>query len=103
MCAIALYKRFGRELYYYQHNIEVDFYIPEENMAIQVSYSLSDEKTMKRETDALVKLNKIHPLQKAIILTMSEETTLKVGDIDIAVIPVWKWFLHTQPKSSVGF
>ncbi|MCR5696386.1 MAG: ATP-binding protein [Marinilabiliaceae bacterium] len=100
VCAIALYKRFGRELYYYQHNIEVDFYIPEENMAIQVSYSLSDEKTKKRETDALVKLNKIHPLQKAIMLTMSEETTLKVGDIDIAVIPVWKWFLHTQPKPS---
>lgn len=93
LCAIAMRKRFGDKLYYYLHNIEVDFYVPEEDLAIQVSYRLSDESTIKREADALVKLHKVHPLKKAVIVTRDEETTINEGGLSIEIVPVWKWLL----------
>lgn len=32
MMAVALHKRYGDNLYYYNKNVEVDFYIPDEDM-----------------------------------------------------------------------
>ena len=93
LCAIEMRKRYGDKLYYYLHNIEIDFYVPEEDLAVQASYRLSDEYTIKREVDALVKLHKVHPLKKAVIVTRDEETTLNEGGLSIEVIPVWKWLL----------
>ena len=93
LCAIEMRKRYGDKLYYYLHNMEVDFYVPEEDMAVQASYRLSDESTIKREVDALVKLHKVHPLKKAVVVTRDEETTLNEGGLTIEVIPVWKWLL----------
>lgn len=94
ICAIEMKKRYGIGLYYYLHNIEVDFYVPDENLAIQVSYKLADENTIKRETDALLKLHKLHPLNKAIIITKDEEKTITKNDLNIEFIPVWKWLLQ---------
>lgn len=93
LCAIEMRKRYGDKLYYYLHNMEVDFYVPEEDMAVQASYRLSDESTIKREVDSLVKLHKVHPLKKAVVVTRDEETTLNEGGLTIEVIPVWKWLL----------
>lgn len=93
ICAIELRKRYGDKLYYYMHNIEIDFYVPEEDLAIQASYRLSDESTIEREVNALVKLHKVHPLKKAIIVTKDEETTINKGILTIDIVPVWKWLL----------
>ena len=93
LCAIEMRKRYGDKLYYYLHNIEVDFYVPEENLAIQASYRLSDDSTIKREVDALVKLHKVYPLKNAVIVTRDEETTINKGELSIEVLPVWKWLL----------
>ena len=41
-------------LYFYNRNIEVDFFVPDEDMAIQVSESIEDDDTRTREVDALV-------------------------------------------------
>ena len=65
--------------------------IPEESLAIQASYSLTDLGTRKREVDALLALNKKHPLQKARIITYDEEETIQEGGQTIEVIPIWKW------------
>ena len=78
-------------LYYYNRNIEVDFYVPEEELAIQVSYSLEDADTRKRETSALVALHQLHPLRKAVIITYDEEETIEAEGLQIEVIPIWKW------------
>lgn len=93
LCAIEMRKRYGDKLYYYLHNIEVDFYVPEEDLAVQASYRLSDESTIQREVDALVKLHKAHPLKKAIIVSRDEETTINKGGLSIELLPVWKWLL----------
>jgi uncharacterized protein len=96
ICAIALNKKYNKdaelpELYYYNRNVEVDFFVPEESLAIQVSYSLTDADTRKREVSALVALNKIHPLNKCMIITYDEEETIEEEGLAISVVPVWKW------------
>ncbi len=48
ICAIEMKKRYSDKLYCCLHNIEVDFYVPEEDLSIQVSYRLSDESTIMR-------------------------------------------------------
>lgn len=57
---ITLYKRYNKSVYYFNRNIEVDFYIPDEGLAIQASYRMSDEVTIERETKALVALNSLY-------------------------------------------
>ncbi|MBQ3789255.1 MAG: ATP-binding protein [Bacteroidales bacterium] len=93
ICAIEMRKRYGERLYYYMHNIEVDFFVPEEGLAVQASLRLSDQNTIKREVEALVKLHKVCPLKKAFIITRDSESTITEGNLDISTLPVWKWLL----------
>lgn len=96
LVAITLNKKYNHDaemphLYYYNRNIEVDFYVPEEGLAIQVSYTLEDADTRKRETSALVALHQLHPLRKAVIITYDEEETIEAEGLQIEIIPIWKW------------
>ena len=43
----------NEHVFFYHDNFEVDFYIPDAELAIQVSYSLREEDTLKGETEAL--------------------------------------------------
>ena len=82
-------------VYFYNYNVEVDFVIPEKEIAIQVCYTLGDEEsdTFKRETKSLVTLAKRFPYKKLQIVTYSEEKTIYVNDTEIEVVPLWKWML----------
>lgn len=100
LVAITLMKRYGGleedGLYYYHKGIEVDFYVPNEGLGIQVSYSIRDYGTRERETGALVKMNKVFHLQRMMIITMDEEENIPVGDAVIEIVPVWKWLLTSM-------
>ncbi len=93
--AINLLRKYGREdaVYFYNHGVEVDFYVPEEELAIQVCYSLSDDETFDREIKALLKLPSVVSCKKLIVITRDEEQTLEIDDKTIEVIPIWKWLL----------
>lgn len=95
LVAVELIRRYGFEnVYFFENNIEVDFFIPGENLAIQVSMQvLDDVDTLERETRAFVKLNDFIPNTKCLLITNSEETTLNCSGIEIDVIPAWKWML----------
>ena len=93
LCAIHLYKKYGNEVYYYNKGIEVDFYVPEENLAIQVSYSITDETTRSREIGALVKFANVQHIEKALIVTRDSEQEIEESHLKIAVVPIWKWLL----------
>lgn len=96
LCAIHLRQNYSDEqLYYYNKNVEVDFYLPEEKTAIQVCYSLSDIKTVEREINAMVKLHDFEPLRRAFIITRDEEKTIQHNSgLTIEVVPIWKWLLE---------
>ena len=90
-----LKKKYEEELYFYQQNIEVDFYIPTAKLAVQVSYSLKEESTRKRETDALLKIAETQAVETLLVITYDEEETIQKNGMEIKVIPIWKWLLDT--------
>ena len=100
LVAIELIRRYGLDnVYFFENNIEVDFYVPSENLAIQVSMQvLDDVDTLERETRAFVKLNDFIPNTKCLLITNSEETTLNCDGIHIDVIPAWKWLLSNEKE-----
>lgn len=95
LVAIELIRRYGVEnVFFFESNVEIDFYIPSESLAIQVSLQVLDDiDTKERETRAFAKLNNFIPDSKCILITNSEETNLEYDGIDIEVIPIWKWLL----------
>lgn len=94
LCAVHLYRRYGEDLYFYNKNVEVDFYLPEQGLAVQASCTLSDAVTVEREVAALVRLHSFRPLTEAIIVTQDEEAELHpVDGLTVRVVPVWRWLL----------
>ena len=94
LVAVSLKKKYEDELYFYHQNIEVDFYIPTKKLAVQVSYSLKEEATRKREITALLKIAKIMDVDKLLIITYDEEEIIMEDGKEIAVVPIWKWLLE---------
>ena len=98
LVAITLLRKYGREdaVFFYNKNVEVDFYLPDKETAIQVCYSLSDTATFERESKALVNLCKVLPCKDLFVITRDEERTVELGGRKITILPIWKWLLEHQ-------
>lgn len=96
LVAIELIRRYGAEkVFYFESNVEIDFYVPEEKLAIQVSIQVLDNmETRERETGAFVKLRNFINNAKCLIITNSEEAELDCDGMAVSVVPVWKWLLQ---------
>lgn len=94
LVAVTLRKKYPDELMYFSTNVEVDFYLPEQKIAFQVSYSIKDNSTYQREVKALVNLNKYIPQNKLFIITNDEECVIEEDGCNIIVVPLWKWCLE---------
>lgn len=103
LVAINLLRKYGRTdaVYFYNKDVEVDFYIPDDSIAIQVSYNLDNsDGTLDREVNALLKLTKVLDCRRLLIITRDTERTLEVDNKVIEVIPVWKWLLTEKTLTS---
>ena len=70
-------------LFYYNKGVEVDFCVPEENLAVQVSYNIDDAETYEREVGGLVKFLKAFKSYHGTIVTLqigSQALTLQMPD-----------------------
>ena len=96
LVALQLIRKFGRDsqVYYYNKNVEVDFYVPESELAIQVSYTIKDLDTYDREVGALTKIPKVLSCKKRLLITYDEQQTITDEFGEIEVVPVWKWLLE---------
>ena len=81
-------------LFYYNKGVEIDFCIPEVNIAIQVSYSINDLDTYEREVGGLVKFLKAYKQYQGIIITWDTERQIIENGITVEAIPAWKWLLQ---------
>ena len=70
--------------------------MPDDKLAIQVSYSIDVQDTKDRKVGALSKFPKAYPCARRLIITYDEETTVTDGNGVIEVIPCWKWLLETS-------
>jgi len=92
--AIYLKKKYGDDLYFYNKNVEVDFFIPKASTAVQVAYDLTNDTTLQREVKALLKVSETYKVNRLEIVTFDTELLLHENGFDIYVIPVWKWLLY---------
>ncbi len=99
LVAVTLFRKYGHDndnetVFFYNSNVEIDFYVPEEETAIQVSYSISkNDSTYEREISALEKLPALLPCKQRLVITYDEEQTITDDLGEIKVMPYWKWCL----------
>jgi predicted AAA+ superfamily ATPase len=94
-------KRRFEEIYYFKtaQNYEVDFLVKEREKIthlIQVSWTLEDEKTKKRELRALAKsaVELKHTSEtKLMLLTMDESSSIEIDGVEIEILNVLEWLL----------
>lgn len=98
MLALALIRKYGSKdaVYYYSNGVEVDFYIPDAETAIQVSYTLnSSSETFDREVKALEKISERLSVKHKLIITYDEEYHPRLNELGIETLPAWK-FISTD-------
>ncbi len=97
LCALTLYRdsrrNEDRDVYFYNKEVEMDFYIPSIKKGIQAAYSVSDPSTLEREVKALTTFHRLYGLKEAEIVTYSEERTIETPTLTIKVVPLAKWLL----------
>lgn len=97
--ALAFRRRFGNEVYYLKSErtgIDVDFYVPEEGLAVQAAYAL-DEGDYARETGSLVALardKRTSPSRCVIVTYAHDEETIEEDGVVIKVVPLYKFLLE---------
>lgn len=100
ICAGVLYRAAvadaERGFYYYNKEVELDFYLPRTKRGVQVCYSIRNQSTLEREVNALVQFHELYGLDHAEIVTYSEETEIVRGNLTIHVVPLLKWLLANE-------
>jgi predicted AAA+ superfamily ATPase len=94
---IELRRRYT-DIYYYktQSGLEVDFIVLQKNRTkqlIQVSETLVDTKTYKRELRALEQAMAEQNLKEGVIVTRNEEDKIETESGIISIVPVWRFLL----------
>lgn len=93
-CALQLHRKYGDGVAFYRLNVEVDFYLPENGLAVQACWSMRDPDTRTRELKALEKLSERYELKKMFVVTRDEsETIVLAGGGTVEVIPLAEWLL----------
>ena len=91
-------KRREREIFYYANKKECDFIVRKGLRiveAYQVTVSILNHDTRKREINGLCEAMQAFNLTKGYIITLDEKETINLdnGNI-ISVIPAWEWMLE---------
>ncbi|WP_028950796.1 ATP-binding protein [Sulfurihydrogenibium subterraneum] len=84
----------GYEIFYFKENKECDLIILNkyQTMPIQVSYSLSDKKTMERELNGLLEAVKFLNVKKGVILTFDDFDTTTIDGVEVQILPAYYYF-----------
>lgn len=91
-------RRKYQDIYYYKTNQdgEVDFFLPKEEMLIQVAQKFDIPEMQKREQGALIASRKeLKKAKRLVIVTESRRQELKIEGLKIPVMPLYEWLLRT--------
>ncbi len=95
MVAVTLRRQYGDSCFFWNsRNAEVDFVVPQEGLAIQVSYSMSDADTAKRETYGLLKYAAMQEVKRMMVVTMDEDSAMESDGQRIEIISLQRWLLE---------
>ena len=95
LVAVNLFRLYGRDdqVFFFNREAEIDFYVPEAELAVQVCHSLGDADTRKREFGAFRHLPHKLPCTRRVVITYDEEEKFVQDDCLVEVMPAWKWLL----------
>ncbi len=82
------------DVFYYKGNQEVDFYLPEKKLLVNVSYDISDAKTFDREIKGLLEAMTELKLSSSYLVTDNKKETIVIKKQTIHVVPLWEWLLE---------
>lgn len=93
--AVQLCRLYGKENLCFANNgdSEIDFIVENQQLAIQVAYSLDDAQTKDRELKSLSKFQQAHPDWQCLIITDDTEGEYTYSNITLHALPGWKWLL----------
>lgn len=89
-------RRRGKDVFYYDGTKECDFLVRKGTQiveAFQVTLTVSDSETRKREISGLVEAMETYSLTEGVILTMEDKETINENGKTIKILPVWEWLL----------
>ena len=84
---------------YYQGNTECDFVLQREErviLLIQVTWSIADDETRKREIKGLQEASSITGCDNLLIITNDEKDSFHIKEKHINVMPAWEWLLDNR-------
>jgi predicted AAA+ superfamily ATPase len=96
---LALRQQF-REIYYYTTpgGFQVDFYLPENQLLVQVAQNLNTPATRERELRALADAIQAVKVKQALILADENEDSLDLYGIPVKVRSTSEWLLDRQVR-----
>jgi len=99
--ALSLFRRYGKEnVYFYADGVELDFYVPEANLGVQVSFSLNDTATLQREMEPFRKFAKRLDLRRRVLITYDDSFVPQECEAEyVEVVPSWQWLLSLTDKT----
>ena len=92
-------RRRGFKTYFVKRTVEIDFYVPEENLLIQSAYSIANPETRTREIKAIKKGMIEFQINESFIITYDEDEKIEIEEGIIHVIPAWKWLLMEKQET----
>ena len=92
--AINLKHKYKDEVFYLKSSsIDIDFFVPEIQTVFQVAYSIKNISS-QREITSLIEVTKsFNEAKQFVIITFEEEDSINIDNIEIKIIPIWKWLL----------
>ena len=96
LVAIYLHNKYQDDVYYLKSEktgIDIDFFVPDDDMAIQVAWTINGS-AYEREVSNLVNfVKKENSAKKLVIVTRAEEKEITVEDVKISIVPLAKFLL----------
>ncbi|MFQ6677701.1 MAG: ATP-binding protein [Fidelibacterota bacterium] len=84
-------------LMYYKRRTETDFFLPEQERLIQVSFDISNTETRAREIKSLLTSMKDLKVEKGLILTQhAAKEEFNHDNKKITIMPTWQWLLENN-------
>ncbi len=90
---LHLKQKYNTDVFYYKGNQEVDFYLPDKKLLVNVSYDISNTQTYDREIKGLQEAMTELKLNEAFLITDNVKNKIILKKLTIHIIPLWEWLL----------
>ena len=94
-------KRREKHICFFKDKSECDFIVKQGvdvTEAIQVSVTISDDKTRKREVRGLMECCGEFGLQHGLIVTLDSSEEFELNGVKVSVVPIYRWLLEPLAK-----